>query len=115
MPAWINAINGVAVAIGVGGLVQVGVARDEPPHLRVVEPAPHQCQPRIAFRPVAARRPEPVGTRAAPAARNRLPERRQSQSRRDRLAGISDGVAPSRCCLLIAFMIASVAIFSSDI
>ena len=115
MSAWIGSIDRIAVAVGVGGLVQVSVAGDEAPHLRVVEPAPHQRQTRIAFTPVATRRPEPVGARAASRACHRLPERRQSQSRRDRLAGISDGVAPSRCCLLIAFMIASVAIFSSDI
>ena len=57
MSTGIDRIDGIAVAVGVGGLIQVGVAGDEPPHLRVVEAAPHQRQPRIAFRPVAARRP----------------------------------------------------------
>ena len=81
-------IDWIAVAVGVGGLIQVGVAGDEPPHLRVVEPAPHQRQPRVPLRPVAARRPESVGARAAPAARHRLPERRQRQAGRNCLAGV---------------------------
>ena len=40
MPCRVHAVDWIAVAVGVGGLVQVGVAGDEPPHLRVIEPAP---------------------------------------------------------------------------
>ena len=80
MPAGVRGVDGIAIAVGVGGLVQVGVAADEPADLGVVVPASHQRQPRIAFRPVAARGPELVGARAAPTAGNGLAERRKRQS-----------------------------------
>ena len=80
MSCRINCIDRIAVAVGVGGLVQVGVTGDKPPHLRVVEPAPHQRQPRVPFRPVTACGPELVGARAAPRARHRLPEGRERQA-----------------------------------
>ena len=54
----------IAVAVGVGLLVQVGVPGEEPADLRVVEPVPHQRQTRVPFRPVAARGPELVGAGA---------------------------------------------------
>ena len=41
MTARINSVDGVAVAVGIRRLIQVGVAGDEAPDLRVVEPAPH--------------------------------------------------------------------------
>ena len=88
MPARIGGIDGIAVAVSVGLLVQVGVTGDEPSDLRVVEPAPHQCQARVPLTPVAARGPEPVGARAAPAARHRLPEGRERQAGRHRLARV---------------------------
>ncbi len=88
MPTGIGGIDGIAVAVGVGPLCQHGVPGDEAPHLRVVEPAPHQCQTRITVRPVAARRPVLVGARAAPGARHRLPEGRERQARRHRLARV---------------------------
>ena len=79
MPAGVYAVDGITVAVGVGGLVQVGVTGDEPSDLGVVEPAPHQRQTGIAFRPVTACGPELVGARAAPRARHRLPEGRERQ------------------------------------
>ena len=88
MPIGIYIVYGVAVAVGVGLLVQVGVPGDEPPHLRVVEPAPHQRQPRVPLRPVAARRPILVRARAAAGARFRLAEGRERQARRHRLARV---------------------------
>ena len=84
-------IDGVAVTVGVGLLVQVGVAADEAPNLRVVEPAPHQGQPRVALRPVAARGPELVGARAAPRAGDGLPEGRGRQRPLDGPAAVGDG------------------------
>ena len=80
MPAGVRGVDGIAIAVGVGGLVQVGVAADEPADLGVVVPASHQRQPRIAFRPVTACGPELVGARAAPRARHRLPEGRERQA-----------------------------------
>ena len=43
--AGVHGVDRITVAVGIGGLIQVGIAGDEPPHLRVVEPAPHQRQP----------------------------------------------------------------------
>ena len=86
MPARVKPVDRIAVAVGVGGLVQVGVTADEPPHLRVVEPASHQRQPHVPFCPVAARRPELVGARAAPAACDGLPEGGERQAGRHALA-----------------------------
>ena len=77
MPAWVYAVDGVAVAVGVGLLVQVGVAGNEPPHLGVIEPAPHQRQSRVALRSVAARRAVLVDARAAAGAGDGLPEGRE--------------------------------------
>ena len=77
MPTWINGIDGIAVAVGVGLLVQVGVAGDEAPHLRVVGPTPHQRQSRVALRSVAARRAVLVDARAAAGAGDGLPEGRE--------------------------------------
>ena len=53
MSAWIGSIDRIAITVGVGGLVQVGVPGDEPSDLRVVEPTPHQRQPHVPFHPVA--------------------------------------------------------------
>ena len=86
MPARVYAVDRIAVAVGVGGLVQVGVPRDEPSDLRVVEPAPHQRQTRVPITAVARGCPELVGTRAASRARNRLPEGGECQAGRHRLA-----------------------------
>ena len=91
MSARVNGIDRVAVAVGIRLLVQVGVAGDEAPDLRVVRPAPHQRQSRVALRPVAARGPELVGARAAPAARHRLPEGRSRQRPLDGPAAVGDG------------------------
>ena len=86
MPAGIGGTDWIAVIVGVGLLVQVGVPGDEPSDLGIVGPAPHQRQARVPLTPVAARGPELVGARAAPAACHRLPEGRQRQARRHRLA-----------------------------
>ncbi len=88
MPAGVCGIDRITVAVGVGPLVQVGVPRDEPPDLRVVEAAPHQRQTRIAFRPVAARGPELVGAGAAAAAGDGLAEGGERQARCHRLARV---------------------------
>ena len=88
MSTRINCIDRIAVAVGVGLLVQVGVAGEEPADLRVIEAAPNQRQPRIAFRPVARGCPEPVGARAAPGACDRLPEGRERQAGRHTLAAV---------------------------
>ena len=88
MPARVYAVDRIAVAVGVGGLVQVGVPRDEPSDLRVVEPAPHQRQTRVPITAVARGCPELVGTRAASRTCHRLAERRERQAGRYRLAGV---------------------------
>jgi len=80
MPVGVRDIDRIAVAAGVGSLVQVGVPSDEAPHLGVVEPAPHKRQPRGPFRPIATRRFELVRARAAPRACHRLPEGRERQA-----------------------------------
>ena len=88
MSARIKSIDGITIAVGIGGLVEVGVPGEEPAHLGVVEPAPDQRQPRIPFRPVARSGSEHIRARAAPAACHRLSERRERQARRHRLARV---------------------------
>ena len=90
MPAGICGIDRIAVAVGVGLLVQVGVPGDEPPHLRVVGPAPHQRQPRVPLTPVARRGPVLVGARAAAGTGDRLAECRSCQRPLDGPAAVGD-------------------------
>ena len=90
MPAGICGIDRIAVAVGVGLLVQVGVPGDEPPHLRVVVPAPHQRQPRVPLTPVARRGPVLVGARAAAGTGDRLAECRSCQRPLDGPAAVGD-------------------------
>ena len=115
MPTWVDSIDGVSIAVGVGSLVQVGVPADKPPHLRVVEPAPHQRQPRVPLRPVAARRPELVGARAAPRACHSLPERRGRQAGRHRLACVRDGLFPAQSISFLLFINAGVTSRVADV
>ena len=88
MPSGISGIYGVTIAVDIRLLVQVGVPADKPPHLRVVEPTPHQRQPRVPLRPVAARRPELVraGTRSGTS--DGLPEGGERQAGRHCLAAV---------------------------
>ena len=90
MPSGISGIYGVTIAVDIRLLVQVGVPADKPPHLRVVEPTPHQRQPRVPLRPVAARRPVLVGARAAAGTGDRLAECRSCQRPLDGPAAVGD-------------------------
>ena len=115
MSARVRSIDRITIAVGIGLLVQVGVTGDEPSHLRVVEPASHQRQTHIPVAPVAARRPELVGARAAPRACHSLPERRGRQAGRHRLACVRDGLFPAQSISFLLFINAGVTSRVADV
>src|SRR5581483_10910941 len=78
----------VSTAIDVRMLVKIGIPGDEPSDLGIIIPGSHLHQPRIALRPVTARRSEHVGIGAAAGTRHGLPEPIERQRACHRLAAV---------------------------
>ena len=75
MSSWVGAIDRIMLAVEVRLLVKIGVASDEPPHLRVIVTRSHLLQPRVPVRTIAACRPVTERTARAARAAHEVAER----------------------------------------